>query len=307
MHGFIVIDKPAGMTSAAVVAKVKRLLPKGTKIGHTGTLDPNVTGVLPLALGKATKSIGYMNSEKKTYRCSMQFGIKTDTADIWGKVIDRRAVEPFNNDKILSAINVLSGNIKQVPPMYSAAKHQGKRLYDLARSGQTVVRKAKSIEIFGYHDISYQHPLLHFTVSCSRGTYVRTLCEDIADQLGNIACMTALRRTLSGPFELSQARTLEQLTASNFSDALLPIDIMFKNSAAISVDYKHAIHLLNGVKVNLKRFLKHATNNSDRLYRVYYQSLFIGVAKASDAQIRLEKLLIDINTLEDYYDHTHNY
>ncbi len=305
MHGFIVIDKPAGMTSATVVAKVKKMLPKGTKIGHAGTLDPNVTGVLPLAIGKATKSIAYMNNEQKTYQCTMQFGLKTDTADIWGDVIEQRSTAPFNIADIMSALKTLSGRIEQTPPMYSAVKHKGRRLYDLARSGITVERQAKSIEIFSYDDIGYQHPFLHFTVTCSRGTYVRTLCEDIADQLDSVACMTALRRTCSGPFELDQARALAQLTENNIDDAVLPIDIMFADTVRISIDYKHAVHLLNGVKVDLRRFCKQASKNRD-LYSVYYKSLFIGVAKTNKTSIRLDKLLIDKETLEDYYDNTYN-
>ncbi len=304
MHGFIVVDKPAGLTSAAVVSKVKKLLPKGTKIGHTGTLDPNVTGVLALALGKATKSIRFMDAEKKCYRCSMQFGIKTTTADIWGAVERQHAVTAFELADIMSALTALSGKIEQVPPMFSAAKHQGKRLYQLARSGQTVERKAKTIEVFGYDDIVYQHPYLHYTVTCSRGTYVRTLCEDIAAKLGSIACMTALQRTVSGPFNINQAQPLAQLTATNIADYILPIEIMFNKLTNISIDYKHAVHLLNGVKVNLKRFINQPLTDATACYGVYYKNLFIGVARGTTDQILLDKLFTDKTTLEDYHDHT---
>ncbi len=305
MHGFIVIDKPTGMTSASIVNKVKKLLPKGTKIGHTGTLDPNVTGVLALAIGRATKSIAYLNNERKCYRCSMQFGLKTDTADIWGEVIKKQDVNAFDLTQINDVLNTLSGKIKQVPPMYSAAKHQGKRLYQLARSGQIVERQAKLIEIFNYRDIVYQHPFLHFTVICSRGTYVRTLCEDIANELGTLACMTALCRTLSGPFRQCQALSLTQLTTADISDKLLPIEIMFDNLIEILVDYKHAVHLLNGVKVDLKRFIEQPLDSTSKLYTVYYKTFFIGVAETIGKQIRLKTLFTDNASLEEYHDHLH--
>ncbi len=306
MHGFIVVDKPAGVTSAAVVAKVKKLLPKDTKIGHTGTLDPNVTGVLALAIGRATKGIAYLSTEKKVYRCSMQFGIKTDSADIWGNLLERQTVKTFEYDQINRVLKSLSGKIEQVPPMYSAVKHDGKRLYQLAREGKTVARRAKTIEVFSYDDVDYQSPFLHFTVSCSRGTYVRTLCEDIASALDSVACMTALQRTVSGPFVLNQAKQLAQLTVTNLAELLLPIDILFTDATKIRVDYKHAHHLLNGVKVNLKRFIKTPVHNADTLFAVYYHTHFIGIAKYADKQILLERLFTDKTTLEDYHDHIHN-
>ncbi len=300
MHGFIVIDKAAGMTSAEVVRRVKRQLPKGTKIGHTGTLDPNVTGVLALALGRATKVVNYLNDEKKIYRCTLRFGLKTDSADIWGNVVERREGEPFTLSTIADALQRLTGKIAQTPPMFSAVKKDGKRLYQLARDGQVVDRPAKSVEIFSYDDVVYNFPDLSFTVSCSRGTYVRTLCEDIAAQIGGIATMTALQRLRSGPFDLAEAHGLEQFSAQSLAQNLLPVDWAFQRLATISVDGAHARHLLHGVKVDLRRFCSDLTAAPDDLFRVYYKTLFLGIARRKAMRIAFEKAFCDIATLEEY-------
>ncbi len=299
MHGFIVVNKPSGMTSAAVVGRLKRLLPSKTKIGHTGTLDPNVTGALPIALGKATKSIAFMGDERKRYRCTMIFGLRTDSADIWGVELERRAVAPFTSSQLCVALDKMTGKLKQLPPMYSAAKHDGKRLYELARAGQTVERRAKSIEIFSYDDVQYNHPELTFTVECSRGTYVRTLCEDIAAQLATIAAMTSLCRLTSGPFQLSDSIALESLTKANIADYLLPVDYLFKACPVIKVDFIHARHLLNGVKVNLQRFTNGVRDaEAKTVYAIYYKTLFIGIAEDRQKKIKFLKAFIDIATLE---------
>ncbi len=298
MHGFIVIDKPAALTSAAVVGRLKKLLPKKIKIGHTGTLDPNVTGVLPVALGKATKSIAFMGEERKVYRCTLRFGIRTDSADIWGTELEKKQVSPFTTNEINVALAALTGKLAQTPPMYSAAKHNGKRLYELARSGQVVERRAKSIEIFSYGDVVYNHPELSFTVYCSRGTYVRTLCEDIAGKLNSIATMTALRRLASGPFKESDSIALENLTRENIGTHLLPIDFMFGDCAVINVDFDHAKHLLNGVKVDLRRFTNAVNPSRAARYAVYYNTLFVGVAENRQSTIKFIKAFIDIATLE---------
>ncbi len=302
MHGFIVIDKAAGITSAGVVAQVKKMLPKGTKIGHCGTLDPNVTGVLALAIGKATKAIPYLSDEIKRYQCSMRFGIKTTTADIWGEVLERREAQTaFSIAAINNALRDLTGKIEQLPPMFSAAKIEGRRLYQLARAGQTIARKAKQIEVFGYSDIRYDYPDLHFTVSCSRGSYVRTLCEQIAAQLNSVATMTALRRLQSGPFQLSDAHDVTLLNSTLIKAKLLPITILFKQLRSIYVDYKHALHLTHGVKVNLARFInKTESFKGDERFAVYYKTIFIGVASRRAAEIRIEKLFLDSDSLQAY-------
>ncbi len=303
MHGFVVIDKPAGITSAGVVRQVKRLLPKGTKIGHCGTLDPNVTGVLALAIGKATKAMPYLNDEIKRYRCTLRFGIKTTTADIWGDLIEQTEAEHFSSDAINSALSNLTGKIEQVPPMFSAVKQSGQRLYQLARVGKTVTRQPKQIEVYDYSAVEYDFPLLHFTVSCSRGSYVRTLCEQIAEQLDSIATMTALRRLQSGPFKLQDALDMTDLTAKLIAAKLLPITVLFDRLRPIKVDYKHALHLTHGVKVNLLRFLKDAAPiDKKALFAVYYQNAFIGVAAWQDSEIRIEKLFFDSTLLKDYHD-----
>lgn len=294
MNGFIVINKPAGITSATAVAKIKKRLPKKTKIGHTGTLDPNVTGVLPLAIGKATKAIAYMDDEVKVYRCTMRFGMSTDTQDIWGKIAVQTKVVPFEQTTIERLLAHFTGDIMQVPPMYSARKVDGKRLYDLARAGIEVARHPTKTTIFGFSDVDYQHPELSYTVRCARGTYVRTLCVDMADSLGTIACMSALKRLATGPFTLDQSiglDRLENMTNEQLDNALLPINIMFDQLPIIAVDYVHAIHLVNGVKVNLARFTS-LNQPYDQHYSIHCQNNFIGVAKGAGQSIRLDKIFV---------------
>ncbi len=290
LNGFLNVNKTAGMTSAAVVARVKKLLPKKTRIGHTGTLDPNVTGVLPLAIGRATKAIAFLDDEEKVYQASLRFGIRTTTADIWGEVVE--SVEPKCIDltEIESALAEFIGESEQIPPMFSALKQNGKRLYELARAGEVVERKARKITISKIDVISYDFPELSFKVHCSRGTYVRTLCEDIAKELGTIATMTELVRLQTAVFDLEHAYELKEINSENMTNILLPVDFLFLNLTKIQVDAIHAKHLYNGVKVNLARFYK---GERKELYAVYYENDFIGVAKNGEDGIFMAKLLGD--------------
>ena len=206
----MVIDKPAGITSHDVVARVRRIL--GTrKVGHTGTLDPFATGVLPVAVNDGTKAIPFLDEGTKAYEAVMQLGVTTDTLDMTGAIMqeaDWRAVTP---EDVTAALQEFSGTITQVPPMYSAIKRDGQPLYKLARQGQTVEREPRTIMIFSLVMTSFAPPLVSFSVICSRGTYVRTLADDIGRRLGCGAALKGLRRTASGPFAISDAVTLEQL------------------------------------------------------------------------------------------------
>jgi tRNA pseudouridine55 synthase len=210
MHGFIVVDKPAGMTSHDVVARVRRIL-KIRKAGHTGTLDPFATGVLPVALGEGTKAIPFLDEGIKEYRAVMRLGIATATEDLEGEVIARRPIDGIGEPEIRSVLAAFIGTIDQIPPMYSAIKRNGVPLYKLARKGDEVEREARQVTILSLTADRIDLPLVTFTVRCSRGTYVRSLARDIGERLGCGAHLTELRRTRSGPFSLEQARTLEQL------------------------------------------------------------------------------------------------
>jgi tRNA pseudouridine55 synthase len=210
MHGFIVVDKPAGMTSHDVVARVRRLL-KIKKVGHTGTLDPFATGVLPVAVGEATKAIPYLDEGKKEYRAVMRLGVATNTDDVDGTVIAECPVDGIGEADIRTVLAGFIGTIAQIPPMFSALKRNGVPLYKMARKGEEVVREARQVTIHALTVDRIDLPDVAITVRCSRGTYVRALARDVGERLGCGAHLTELCRTASGPFTLEHARTLEQL------------------------------------------------------------------------------------------------
>jgi tRNA pseudouridine55 synthase len=212
MNGFIVIDKPAGMTSHDVVHAVRRITGV-KKAGHTGTLDPFATGVLPVALGEGTKAIQFLDESRKEYRAVLKLGEATDTQDLTGAVTsqsDWRTVAP---DDIERVADLYRGRISQVPPMFSALKHQGVPLYKLARRGTEIIREPREIDIFSLVIDHLDLPEVAFTVGCSRGTYVRTLAHDMGAELGCGAHLVRLQRTASGPFNLAMALSLERLDA----------------------------------------------------------------------------------------------
>jgi len=210
INGFVIIDKPAGITSHGVVSRVRRIL--GTrKVGHTGTLDPFATGVLPVAVNDGTKAIPFLDEGTKSYEAVMQLGISTDTLDLTGTVLREAEWRGITQASLEAALDRFRGPISQIPPMYSALKRDGQPLYKLARQGQTVERAPRSIEIFSLELMKFEPPLATFRVDCSRGTYVRTLAEDIGTLLGCGAALKELRRTASGPFQAAAAVTLEQL------------------------------------------------------------------------------------------------
>lgn len=211
--GFLIIDKPAGCTSHDIVNRVRRIL--GTKkVGHTGTLDPFATGVLPVAVGEGTKAIPFLDEGEKQYLATIQLGITTDTLDCTGTVIQEADCSEITETGLRQAMSGLTGTIKQVPPMYSAIKQGGQPLYKLARKGVEVEREARQVLIRQFDLLAFEPPLARVQVRCSRGTYIRSLADDLGVQLGCGACLTELRRTASGPFHLSAALTLEQLEAA---------------------------------------------------------------------------------------------
>jgi len=210
MDGFIVVDKPAGMTSHDVVSVVRRLAGM-KKVGHTGTLDPFATGVLPVALGEGTKAIPFLDESVKEYLAVMRLGESTDTQDCTGNIIRQGVWQGVTPDLVREAAAHFLGRGSQVPPMFSALKRNGVPLYRLARKGEDVPREPRSIEIFSFVIDRIDLPEVSFTVSCSRGVYVRTLASDLGDRLGCGAHLVQLRRRRSGPFTLAQAVSLENL------------------------------------------------------------------------------------------------
>lgn len=214
MNGIIAVWKPAGWTSHDVVAKCRRLL-RTKRIGHAGTLDPMVTGVLPLCIGPATRVVEYLQELPKEYEAVLQLGVSTDTQDLTGEELERVDTVAITESAIREALLHFVGEIEQLPPMFSAVKVDGKRLYELAREGKTVERKPRQafiheLEITGM-ELDRPHPIIRFRVLCSKGTYIRTLCVDIGERLGVPAAMAELKRTLSAGFQRQDCVTLEQL------------------------------------------------------------------------------------------------
>ena len=210
INGFVVIDKPAGITSHDVVSRVRRIL--GTrKVGHTGTLDPFVTGVLPIAVNDGTKAIPFLDEGVKCYEALMQLGVATDTLDMTGTVLREGDCSSITEQLLRDVFDRFTGSIQQIPPMYSAIKQGGQPLYKLARLGQEVERAPRSVEIHAIELISIDFPFVSVRVTCSRGTYIRTLADDIGATLGCGAALKELRRTASGPFVIGAALTLEAL------------------------------------------------------------------------------------------------
>ena len=213
INGFVVIDKPAGITSHDVVGRVRRIL--GTrKVGHTGTLDPFATGVLPVAVHDGTKTIPFLDEGVKCYEALMQLGVVTDTLDMTGKVLRESDFSFVSEQQLLGVFDQFTGAILQIPPMYSAIKQGGQPLYKLARMGQEVERSARKVEIHSIKLLSFTPPFASIRVSCSRGTYIRTLADDIGAMTGCGAALKELRRIASGPFEICAAHTLEALESA---------------------------------------------------------------------------------------------
>lgn len=224
INGFVVIDKPAGITSHDVVSRVRRIL--GTrKVGHTGTLDPFATGVLPVAVNDGTKAIPFLDEGVKCYEAVMQLGVATDTLDMTGAVIREADWLAVSREDVESVLQRFTGNLSQTPPMYSAIKQGGQPLYKLARQGQVVERAAREIEIHSLDLLSFAPPFVSFRVVCSRGTYVRTLADDMGVMLGCGAALKELRRIASGPFEISAAVTLEGLEEAARSGTLESLSV----------------------------------------------------------------------------------
>jgi tRNA pseudouridine55 synthase len=210
MNGVLIVDKPEGKTSFDVVAEVRRLL-KIRKAGHTGTLDPMATGVLPLCLGDATRLVPFLTDGDKQYEAEVRLGAATDTQDRTGRIVAEAPVGELSRERLLEALASLRGEIAQIPPMYSAIRVNGQRLYELARQGKEIERAARPVVVHEIALLGFEPPLFRMRVRCSKGTYVRTLAHDAGARLGCHAHLTALRRTASGPFGLEQALPLAEL------------------------------------------------------------------------------------------------
>ena len=293
MNGVINIYKNTGMTSFDVVAMVRRVA-KMKKVGHTGTLDPAASGVLPVCLGKATKIIDYIMENKKVYRVNLKLGMVTDTYDLEGEVLREKDASHITKDEILKCINSFVGTIDQVPPMYSALKQNGVRLYELARQGIEVHREARKVTIYSIENIKIEsNDNIQMDVCCSKGTYIRSLCYDIGEKLNVGATMTALERIQNGPFTKEEAINIEDLTEELLEKHIISIEKALDSFEKITVNEKFGKLLRNGVKVFDNRMYSEEVE-FNKLYRVYEDNgVFLGLGKRDEKGFKLEKLLIE--------------
>lgn len=269
MDGIVIINKEKEYTSHDVVAKVKKILNE-KKVGHTGTLDPNATGVLPILLGKGTKLSKYLINHNKIYEATLKLGEKTDTADIEGKIIEEKDVkkENLSQENVTKVLKEFIGKSKQVPPMYSAIKVNGKKLYEYARKGQTIEIKPREIEIYSIELQSITNNEITFKVHCSKGTYIRTLCENIAEKLETVGYMKELKRIEVGEFNIKNAITLKELESKK-EKAIISIEEFLKDKQLINLNSKKVKLFLNGVNLEFQL--------EDGIYRIYNEkNEFIG-------------------------------
>lgn len=291
MNGILNIFKPKGMSSFDVVRVVKKVAKTG-KVGHTGTLDPEATGVLPVCIGRATKIIDYIMDSEKVYEVTFKLGIRTTTYDLEGEILGEIATSNLTNEKILGVIKEFIGEYSQVPPMYSALKKNGVRLYELARKGIEVEREGRLINIYNIEDIKINNPYVSMKVTCSKGTYIRSLCYDIGEKLGVFATMTELNRSKTSVFSQEKSINVNELTEENIDDYIVTMEEALSKYDAITVQGKYVKLLVNGVRVADNRFTKDKIINN-RLYRVYDEdSNFIGLGERNNFGFKIEKLLI---------------
>ncbi len=279
MQGLILLNKPKGITSFSAVNKTKWLA-REKRVGHTGTLDPLATGVLPVFIGRATALAGIVLDADKSYIAEVKLGVSTDTCDITGTVLAEKSVN-VTKEELEAVLEGFRGKIMQVPPIYSALKKDGVRLYELARQGKTVDIEAREITINRLELLNFDGDTFKIAVDCSKGTYIRSLCRDIGEALGCGATMTGLTRTATGGFDISQTVSLDDLTRENVENYILPEETALKYLPEVSVTEKQAIRFSNGGQLSYER-LKNADFEDGQLLRIKYGDVFLGVGYADN-------------------------
>lgn len=288
MNGIIVINKPLGKTSHDMVSFMRRVT--GIKrIGHTGTLDPMAEGVLPICIGNATKVADMLTLSDKCYRAELVLGMTTDTLDSEGEILTECAVN-CTEQEIREAIMGFVGRIEQIPPMYSAIKQDGKKLYELARKGVEVERKKRTVTInsIEIEDIDTEEHIVKISVSCSKGTYIRTLCEDIGIKLGVGAYMNKLQRTKTGKFTIEQAKTVKEIqqmaNKGTLKENLISVDDMFMDLPKIELNEKQSKSIQNGIQMTWR------TDKENDRFRVYLSDgKFFCISIIKEGKLKIEK------------------
>lgn len=284
-NGIILVDKPADWTSHDVVAKLRGILHE-RRVGHSGTLDPMATGLLTVFVGRATRAVQFAETYNKRYVASLRCGYSTDTQDTSGIVTAQTGISPTEAE-LTDVLPEFTGEISQIPPMYSAIKVSGKKLYELARKGETVERKPRTVNISELSLVGHDGDDFVLSVSCSKGTYIRTLCNDIGERLGCLACMSALRRTNAGPFDVRDAHTLSEI-AEDPERYIIPVDSLFSEHPAIELSAAQTAKLKCGNILNVS-----AKNGT---YRVYGENGdFLALANVSAGKLKTIKSFFEVD------------
>lgn len=292
INGVLLLDKPKGASSNHALQRVRRLL-QAQKAGHTGTLDPMATGLLPVCLGEATKFSAHLLEADKVYRTRVQLGAVTDTGDAEGEVVERCEVPSLTVAGIERVLERFRGEIEQVPPMYSALKHQGRKLYELAREGKSVERAVRRVTVYDARLLAFEGDAFELEVRVSKGTYIRTLAEDIGRALGCGAHITALRRLATGPFDSEGMLPLEALEALSGQDereaALLPVDVLVAHLPKLEVDERARQRLMHGQAASVDA----AGEKTGKLTRLYCDETFLGLGVVTGPQEVAPKRLLN--------------
>lgn len=284
-NGIILVDKPADWTSHDVVAKLRGILHE-RRVGHSGTLDPMATGLLTVFVGRATRAVQFAETYNKRYVASLRCGYSTDTQDTSGRVTAQTGISPTEAE-LTDVLPEFTGEISQIPPMYSAIKVSGKKLYELARKGETVERKPRTVNISELSLVGHDGDDFVLSVSCSKGTYIRTLCNDIGERLSCLACMSALRRTNAGPFDVRDAHTLSEISEDP-ERYIIPVDSLFSEHPAIELSAAQTAKLKCGNILNVS-----AKNGT---YRVYGENGdFLALANVSAGKLKTIKSFFEVD------------
>lgn len=293
VHGIVLLDKRLGVSSNKALQEVRRLF-NANKAGHTGSLDPLATGLLPLCFGEATKVSGLMLDDNKRYQVQVQLGVVTDTGDAEGSVIETKPVPELTVDEVRACLERFVGEIDQVPPMYSALKVNGKKLYELARDGKTVERKARRITIFELKLLDFAKDRLTLDVACSKGTYIRSLAEDIGNALGCGGTVKSLRRTEAGQFSIDNAFTIEHLTSmdrQSLFECLIDVDKPLQAVPLVKLSDEQAIRIKYGQAISLLSEANLCSNIGPGSVRMYHDEVFLGLGEMLlDGKIAPKKL-----------------
>lgn len=289
MNGIILVDKPCGWTSHDVVGKLRGIL-RERRIGHSGTLDPMATGLLVVFAGRATRAVEFAEADTKEYIAGLRLGVSTDTQDTTGNVLNTCETLP-SKDELIAAANGFLGEISQIPPMYSAIKINGKKLYELARRGEIVERSPRKVTISKLELVGEDKCDYILDIHCSKGTYIRTLCSDIGDKLGCGGCMSSLRRVKAGVFSITQAHTMEQIQAAadlgGLDGIIIPVDTLFTDKPNLTVNEFEEKKLRNGNTIK--------TKSADGTYRVYSESgEFLLLAEVKDNLLKTIKSFFEV-------------